>query len=575
MSIASMSRVTSYGAVLVVACAGRARAQCAPELISQSAAGVAGNQSSGSPVSSRDGRWIAFASRASNLSSGPFSTANQIYLVDRTVGAPARVSVTSTGAPGNANSSSPRISADGSRVAFISSATNLVSGDTNGKNDAFVFDVATGAMVRVNVSAAGVQSSASTGFLDLSPCGDYVAFWSTDANLVPGDVNNTDDVYLRDLTSGSLEIVSVGAGGVQGNGASSDSSISEGGRFVAFSSFANNLVPNDTNGFRDIFVRDRWTGVTILVSKSSAGDAANGGLSSPRISADGSTVVFWGPASNLTLGDTNNALDVFAHELASGITSRISLRSDGGESNGDSSAPHPSATGRYVVFSSIASNLAPLDTNGKWDVFRHDRVTGETRILSVSPIGISGDDDSYATGPSSPDGTIIAFESQATTLIPNDNNGFPDVFELRCTDLSIATYCTAKLNSLACVPAIASSGFASASAATTFDVTASEIISHRLGLLFYGYAPASTPFLGGIKCVGDPVRRLPVQSSGGTAGVTDCSGVYGTDFNAWIAAGGDPVLAPGAVAYCQYWYRDPASFGNTGLTDALRFTILP
>src|SRR5437867_824550 len=174
---------------------------------------------------------------------------------------------------------------------------------------------------------------------------------------------------------GTTERVSVDSAGTQGNSFSLDPSISADGRFVAFSSLATNLVPGDTNGAFDVFVHDRLTGTTERVSVDSAGTQGHGNSSEPSISADGRFVAFSSVATNRVPGDTNAAFDVFVHDRLTGTTERVSVASAGTQGNGSSLDPSISADGRFVAFSSVATNLVPGDTNGKEDVFVHDRLT--------------------------------------------------------------------------------------------------------------------------------------------------------------------------------------------------------
>jgi hypothetical protein len=135
-------------------------------------------------------------------------------------------------------------------------------------------------------------------------------------------------------------------------------------------------------------------------------------------------------------------------------------------------------------------------------------------------------------------------------------------------------YCTAKTNSLGCVPSIAGVGTASASG-SPFTITCVQELSHKLGLLFYGYAPKAAAYQGGWLCVQSPVHRTGVMDSGGTIGVDDCSGVYAFDFDALIQGGTDPSLAAGEIVYAQFWSRDPSASFTTVRSDGLRFGIAP
>src|SRR4051795_8290641 len=227
-------------------------------------------------------------------------------------GTPQRVSVSSHGVQGNGDSTGPAFSADGHVVAFVSAANDLVPGDTNGNHcragflcgfDVFARDLTTGATERVSVSSAGVQGNDISFSPAVSTAGRFVAFRSFASNLVPGDTNATDDVFVRDRQNGTTERVSVSSTGVQGNGPSGlgGVAISGDGRFVVFDSPATNLVPGDTNRQNDVFVRDRQNGTTARVSLSSTGLQCNRGSGDIglAISADGQFVAFASQAGNL------------------------------------------------------------------------------------------------------------------------------------------------------------------------------------------------------------------------------------------------------------------------------------
>src|SRR5258706_583306 len=192
---------------------------------------------------------------------------------------------------------------------------------------------------------------------------------------------------------GSTIIISVASDGTQGNGYSSDSSISADGRYVAFTSDASNLVLGDTNNSRDVFVHDMQTGITTRVSVDSNGNQGNLASVGSSISADGRYVAFGSSASNLVLGDTNNSSDVFVHDMQTGITTRVSVDSNGNQGNLDSSGSSISADGRYVAFNSNASNLVTGDTNGTFDIFVHDMQTGVTTRVSADSNGNQGNFD--------------------------------------------------------------------------------------------------------------------------------------------------------------------------------------
>ncbi len=354
-------------------------------------------------------------------------------------GATERVSVDSAGAQANANSGavSPAVSADGRFVAFMSFASNLVPGDTNGEWDVFLHDRQTGATSRVSVDSAGGQANELSFLSSMSPDGRYTAFDSGASNLVAGDTNGQADVFLHDRQTGTTERVSVDSAGGQGNGGSSGAFVSADGRYVAFSSGASNLVPGDTNGVADGFVHDRQTGATTRVSVNSAGVQGNDWSGVEAINADGRHVAVVSDASNLVPGDTNGARDVFVHDRQTGATGRASVDSAGAQGNGWSVSADISADGRVVAFMSGASNLVPGDTNGVWNAFVHDRETGATSRVSVDSGGVQGNDITQYPAISA-DGRYVAFESVASNLVAGDTKvcGLPP-FEFNCADVFV------------------------------------------------------------------------------------------------------------------------------------------
>jgi Tol biopolymer transport system component len=297
---------------------------------------------------------------------------------DRDIGTTERVSVASDGTEGNsgASSSAPTISANGRYVAFSSFASNLVPGDTNNAQDVFVHDRETGTTERVSVASDGTEPGrfTSSSAPSIGADGRYVAFASSASNLVAGDTNNSQDVFVHDRETTTTERVSVAADGTQGNSFSLDTAISADGRYVGFASLASNLVPADTNGQSDLFVHDRLTATTERASVTSDGTEGNGFTSGPAISADGRYVGFASGSTNLVPRDTNEGWDIFLHDRVTGTTERTSVAGDGLEANqGSFTASSINANGRYVAFTSAASNLVPGDTNAQSDVFVRDR----------------------------------------------------------------------------------------------------------------------------------------------------------------------------------------------------------
>jgi Tol biopolymer transport system component len=397
------------------------------ERVSISSAGEWGNNWSGLPDISADGRYVAFEALASNLVSGDTNGKVDVFVRDRLSRQTSRVSISTTNQQGNNDSMVASISTDGRYVAFESVASNLVSGDTNGVRDIFLRDRQTGQTSLVSVDSGGVQGNGTSVDPAISTDGRYVAFASDATNLVSGDTNGVRDIFVRDMQTGQTKRPSVDSIGTQGSGTSEDPSISSDGHLVAFSSASNNLVTGDTNSKWDIFVHNSVTGQTSRVSISSGNLQANDSSDEPFITPDGSLVVFSSLATNLVNGDTNGKKDIFVRNLQSGQTSRVSISSNSVQANDGSELAVISADGRFVTFTSYASNLVGGDANGKADVFIRDRQSGRTSLASVSSLGVYGNNYSGSTAISG-DGRFVVFASNATNLVSGDTNGFTDVF---------------------------------------------------------------------------------------------------------------------------------------------------
>ncbi len=376
---------------------------------------------------SGDGRWVSFYSDATNLVAGDTNGARDVFVHDVQTGATTRASVGPGGAQANGPSFAPAVSGNGRLVAFYSFASNVVPGDTNGVDDVFVRDLVGGTTTRVSLDSGGAQANGGSYSPTLSADGRFVAFTSDATNLVPGDSNNQRDVFVHDLQTGATERVSVDSAGVQGNLDSSSPSLSADGRFVAFSSFATNLVADDTNDGSDVFVRDRQTGTTTRVSVYNGGIEGDGDAFRPSISGDGRFVAFDSDMWDIVWGDTNDAFDVFVHDVQGNTTARASVDDTGAQAGGGSMRPSLSPDGRFVSFESEASNLVAGDTNGASDVFVHDNQSGATTRVSVDSAGAEGNNDSLRSSISA-DGRFVAFESQAANLVARDSNRFTDVF---------------------------------------------------------------------------------------------------------------------------------------------------
>lgn len=417
-----------------------------------------------------------------------------------------------------ANGFESSLSADGQVVVF-ESGNELVPSDTNVFRDVYVFDRPTQTFSRASVadkSLGGGQANTNSGGPEISANSRYVAFNSGASNLVANDTNqciqegktyNCNDVFVHDRFSGSTEIISVASDGSHGNGDSFMAKFSADGRYVAFVSSASNLVANDSNGLDDVFVHDRKTGKTRRISIAGDGSQSNGGSGAPAISADGGTVAFMSTATNLATGAErcqgeffSPCYKVFVHELASGKTSMVNLATDGTVANGGSQYPSISANGRYVAFSSLADNLVAGDTNlcensffegeSCEDVFVHDRLTGQTTLVSKSSQGeLSGFNANSSAAKISADGRYVVFDSSADNFVKGDKYKCEEDAgsnRYSCWDVFVHDRYTAKTSMVS----LADGGqkLKSHSALRGISADARHV-------LFYVYEDSDTPFL--------------------------------------------------------------------------------
>lgn len=353
----------------------------------------------------------------------------------------ARVSLAHNGGQTDRASWAPSVSGDGRYVAFLSDSAMVVQGDTNNTTDVFLHDRRTGQNQRVSVNSNANESRFTdpTKAPNASPAvtadGRFVAFSSGAWNLASGDTNELADVFVRDRVMGTTVRASVSNSGAQGNGHSTKPAISDDGRFVAFESAASNLVPGDTNGAPDVFVRDLQAGTTQRVSVRWDGlEVPKGGYGVPAISADGRFVAFHS-VERLHPYDQNGIVDVYLFDRQTGSIEGGSLDSTSEFAQGnawdDVVVTDPvidlSADGRYVAFESGTPTLVAGDTNVTRDVFVRDRTARTTRRVSLSANG------RQLKGPSrtpsiSDDGARVAFVSDATDAVPGDSNAVADAF---------------------------------------------------------------------------------------------------------------------------------------------------
>lgn len=391
---------------------------------------TAGTQADGrsfTPALSSDGRYAAFYSDATNLVTGDVNNARDVFVRDLQTGETTRVSVEGGGAEANGDSFEPALSADGRFVAFSSAATNLVAGDSNDANDIFVRDRQANTTTRVSVGLAGVNANGGSDAPSISADGRLVAFTSAASNLVEGDSNNQRDAFVFDRQTGATTRASLSSAGEQANLDSFTAELSADGRFLVFTSYASTLVGFDDNEGSDVFVRDLQAGTTTRVSEYTGGFQVDGDSLRPAISADGRYVAFDSDAWDLVWGDTNDVFDVYVHDRQTGYTTRVSVDDSGSQSDGASFRPSLSWDGRYVAYYSDASNLVAGDTNGGSDVVLFDRLSGATKRVSVAGGGREANGSSLRPALSG-NGRLVIFESDASNLVPGDSNEFTDVF---------------------------------------------------------------------------------------------------------------------------------------------------
>jgi Tol biopolymer transport system component len=438
--------------------------------------GTQANGASDSYSVSATGRFIAFGSSASNLVAGDTNGVYDVFLRDTCIGAPAdcvsttiRVSIANDGSEGNgATSSTPSLSADGRYVAFSSGASNLVSGDTNGKFDTFVRDTCIGAAVgcvpstsRVSVATDGSEANNGGSGPQISATGRFIAFMSSATNLVAADTNAAIDSFLRDTCLGapagcvpSTIRVSVASDGSQATGGTNSVpvAVTSDGRFVLFDSAMTSLtgIPNSLQALvRDtcIDAPSGCTPSTTLVAASVTGGAPDGETLPVSITADGSFVAFYSWADNLVPNDTNAiqgmyVYDVFVRDMCTGApvgcsptTVRVSILDNGDQVTSTSRGGFMTPDARYVAMSTIATTVSPLGTTGFADAFVREACVGQWSTgctphmvkVSVGPGGVQGNGDSDAPKLSA-DGHYAVFSSTASNLVAGDTNGVKDIF---------------------------------------------------------------------------------------------------------------------------------------------------
>jgi Tol biopolymer transport system component len=549
--------------------------------VSVSATGQQSNGNSMYPHITPDGRYVVFDSRAMNLVPGDTTLYSDVFVRDRLLGTVTRVSVDTNGVQGDGDSYISSISDDGSLVVFESEATNLVPGDTNGHTDVFVHEMSSGKTTRISVDTNGVQGNFDSYGPRISGNGRYVTFISAADNLVPGDTNVASDVFVRDLLLQTTTRVSVDSSGNQGTGNSGNPSITADGRFIAFDSQAPNLVPGDTNGTSDVFVRDTLNGTTTRVSVDSNGVQGDNVSYVPYISAGGNLIAFSSLADNFAANDTNLTLDVFVHNVQTGQTTLVSASLAGNPGNGASTFAAISIDERWVTFQSDATNLVANDGPGT-DVFVRDLIAGQTEKISVSTAGVAGNGSSSSPAISG-DGRFVVFYSLAGNLVPGDTNGAEDIFLRDRNATSATSLCDPGANGVIACPcanppsgsgrgcdnssatggaSISASGISYLSNDTLVFTTAGEKPT-ATSIVLQGSALSSggVVFGQGVRCATGTLKRLYTKTA--SAGSITAPNLGGGDPSVSVRSGslGDAISAGQSRWYLVY-YRDPSVLGG-------------
>jgi len=568
---------------------------CTIERLSVDANGVEGDSGSTQPAMTPDGRFVVFSSTATNLVPGDTNAVADIYLRDIVAGTIERVSVGPGGVECDQACSYPAISDDGRWVAFNTAATTLVPGDTNGALDVYLRDRWNDTIERVSVGAGGVQGDGPSFGATLAADARYVTFVSWAGNLVPGDTNSTRDVFLRDRSANTIERISVATGGAQGDDLSGSGTLlsfaTPDGRYVLFGSAASTLVAGDTNGAMDVFVRDRVTGSTAFLVQALGGGAPSGETDLYSMTPDGRFVGFASSAPDLVTGDTNGMTDAFVLDRQSGLVERVSLADGGVEVSGDSWAPCLSEDGRFAVFSSAATDLVPMDSNGRRDVFRRDRVAGTTEFLLLAGGFAPPGADVFAAVIGA-GGDRAAFAYGGDDFVPLDFNMTSDVFVAVCT--TGRAFCSGDGTSATCpcgnvgawnagCPNSVGSGAIltgegrSLVSNDTLALLVRELPTNSTVVFLQGSLQQNggngSAFGDGVRCVGGSVVRLGQR----VAPLGHATWGFGAPGSPLLSVQSN-VPSGGDLRLYQAWYRNAAPFCTTAtynLTNGLEISWLP
>ncbi len=394
--------------------------------------GGAADGPSARPSLSPAGTMLAFESTATTFAPDGNGPVKDVFVRTLATGATAIASLAPDGSPADGPSESPVMAGRGVLV-FASAATNLVPGDTNAATDIFVRVPGAGVQ-RVSVGRDGVQADGPSFEPDVSRDGRFVVFASRASNLVPGDDNGVEDVFVRDLVAGTTRRLSESAAGASGAGRSRAPAISPDGSAVSFASTAENLVPGDENKLADVFLASTRRTTLRLVSVDTRERQQNRAVTAPfvivsDVSDGGRFVAFDSDATNLVARDRLHT-DVFVRDVRRGRTELVSLGLTGRQGNNDSYFPTISRDGRYVAFTSFASNLLRPDPKGE-DLFLHDRAANTSTRLTVTASGAGRppeESQQLLRRASLSDGARVTAFVSTSRLVASDDDRQQDVY---------------------------------------------------------------------------------------------------------------------------------------------------
>jgi Tol biopolymer transport system component len=530
------------------------------------------NAASGESAVSADGRYVAFTSDATNMGLVTGQSGREIYLRDMITGTVELVSVSAIGAYNYGGCDSPVMTPDARYVAFESLSPTLVAGDTNGAWDVFVRDRLLGTTTRVSVGPGGAQVTGGQSWSPtISDDGRYVAFFSSAQGLVPGFGSaGVYQVYVHDRQTGQTLAGSVNQTGGTPNADCRQPCLSADGRFLSFETSASDILPGDTNGLIDVYVRDLLTNGVVRATLAPGGIEPNNNCVRSRISGDGRWVAFQTQSTNLVAAHPSATNDCYVRDLLAGGLSLASV-SSAGVSVGVPTvvAPQISYDGRYVAFATYGIN--PL----AWlDVFVHDRLSGVTTLATAAHDGADGNGPSPAGVPTggngsvfamSPNGRFVTFDSTASNLVLSDTNGVKDTFlrDLGCA-VSYNAFGLGLAGSGGHVPVLSGLEGACNGGSTLF---AAHVAGGAPGYLGFSTTLPAVPvqLAGGLVYL--PIGStalLAIQASGP-------AGVAGAGF--WSLPPTDFSPIQGATFYLQAAFLDPGAVAGLSFTNALTVEI--